>query len=121
MDLKIYGYKYYKQPYEWPVTFSCLWQKRVDSDIVCETNDRLHINIYEFAYHEGKSSFEVEITAERNGLWWKLKCYSLDEKGLEERLSDIEDVLVKMFCSIAVPAIGDQAACGVPRLKGEND
>ena len=74
-----------------------LWQKRIDNESVCETNDKLFINISEYLFSGMDITFEVSITAEKNGVWWDLKCYSLNFYETENRLEEIENALIKMF------------------------
>lgn len=101
--LKSNGYRYYPGRFEWPLAEKALYQKRVENESVCETNDGLFINVHLVRYMDSSNrSFEIEITAEKTELWWKMMAYSLSENELFERLSEIENTLTKMFNSIAV-------------------
>lgn len=96
------GFKEYPEKnINYPYTQRCLYQKRVESESVCETNDRLSINVREYRILEAsQSTYEVDIVAEKDGLWWELKAYSLNEAELVAKLDSIEDRLIKMFNSI---------------------
>lgn len=75
-----------------------LYQKQAESNAVCETNERLFVNIWEYTYTSYKS-YEIEIVAELTGIWWILKAHSLKEEELS-RLPEIENILVRLFNAI---------------------
>ena len=94
------GYKQFKEKHEHPCTYKTLLQKRVESEQVCELNDRLSINIDVHEYDLGKSkyeSYEVSIVAEKRGKWWKLSCYSLTRKEIANELKEVEETLIRLF------------------------
>lgn len=81
-----------------------LFQKEVESEAVCELNENLAVNVFEWDHsmYNPKSvlMYEVEITAERKGQWWKLCSYSYTAEELEEKLEFIEQTLIKLFNTI---------------------
>ena len=102
--LKIeHGYREYKQQNDSNFTYKTLLQKRVDSECVCECNDRLSITInvsllyLSDSYYE---SYEIEIVAEKNKMWWKLSCYSMTRDEIKGRLKEVEETLVRLFNNI---------------------
>lgn len=98
------GYKCYPQVCDWPVIVNNVWQKRIDNERVCETNDKLFINIKEWQMEEYKDNpppkYTIEIVAEYNKLWWQLGCYSLSEQELIEKHDEIVEILIKLFNTI---------------------
>lgn len=80
-------YKSYKQQ-------CILFQKIVESEAVCETNDNLAISI---EYYYDSQRVSVGIRAEKHGTWWSLEAYSLNENELKERLTEIETRLINIF------------------------
>lgn len=98
-----HGYKEYEEEYSHPYLFKCLLQKRVNSDSVCETNNKLNIDINVSKMDLGSNvyeSYDVKIVAEKNGLWWNLSCYSMNRGELLEKLTEVENTLIKLFNSI---------------------
>lgn len=78
-------------------------QKRFESKSVCDTNDKLFINI---TYNDLKSiylgsnlnnTFDIELMAEKNNQWYNLKCYGVNENELLENLYRIENNLINAF------------------------
>ena len=79
-----------------------LFQKKVDVGLTDDRDNKLYIDIkaYRIANYEGvHHQFNVEITLEKNKLWWCLKAYSLLEKELKTRLDEIEKQLVEFLNS----------------------
>lgn len=98
-----HGYKCY--PQNRPGSVEYLYQKRVKSKSVCETNDRLYINVKEQTINirnDEWTRYTVEIVAEKRKLWWSLNAYSLTAKELKKRLVYLEKTLVKLFNAIGV-------------------
>ena len=48
------------------IRYSRLWERRIVTDFVCDTNDRLYLNVSEIAWEDNQPSFEVEIVADKN-------------------------------------------------------
>ena len=95
-----HNYKEYKEKYEHPYTFKTLLQKRVESESVCELNDRLSINMVVSEIDLGDKTYEnyvIEIVAEKRSKWWKLSCYSMNRKEVMSDLKDVEQTLVRLF------------------------
>jgi hypothetical protein len=107
--LESLGYKHYPdKDVKWPVIEKSLFQVTVPSLAVCETNDKLSINIEKWQFHfSEKPSYEISITAERGGEWWDLKCYSVNEENLIKNLESIRSTLIMMFNSIPADAVSD--------------
>lgn len=105
--LKENGYKEEKYPVTYPEQTRILYQKQVDTNIpetdVCETNDKLFINIWATKLRDDvlpnapPQQFEVEIAAEKYDKWWELKCYSLFATDLQKQLTTIESTLIRLF------------------------
>jgi hypothetical protein len=94
------GYKEYKETFKHPYKYKTLLQKRVDSECVCECNDKLsiNINVAEFDLgHTNHESYEIEIVAEKRAKWWKLSCYSMTRAEITSGLKDVEDTLIRLF------------------------
>ena len=95
------GYKFYKN-YIDPDN-QCDWYacKRTESKRECTSNEKpVQIVVTPLKYDcDGISytSVEVNLTAEFNGVWWKLKAYSLSEKDVIKNLEMIEMSLVKAW------------------------
>lgn len=98
MKIEEKGYKLYPQNKEGYWTVHNLYQKRVDHDKVCETNEKLFINIYEYkASENGPMTYEMGIKAESNGLWWDLKVYGVSEERLETEFNTLEQKLIELW------------------------
>ena len=67
--LKEKGYREYKQDFKHPMTYKTHLKKKVDSVCICESNDHLRVDVFVYKFLDNKYTFEVEITAEKNGLW----------------------------------------------------
>lgn len=80
-------------------SYKRLYQKRVDSINVCDTNERLYINVRQYNI-DNRKSYEVDITAEKNGSWWILKAYSINENELN-KLPEIELKLIHIFNALS--------------------
>lgn len=91
------GYKPYKQHFAWPYTHKLLWQKQVDSKVVCQLNDKLFVDILEYSFENEPCKYVISITAQKYNKWWDLQCYSLIEEDLHNELSVIEEKLVKIW------------------------
>ena len=76
------------------------FQKHVESESVCELNNKLFINV-EISHFEIANNLHeyinVEIRAEKYGKWWILACYSLKFIELEKNIFEIENRLIKIF------------------------
>ena len=95
-----HNYKEYKENYEHPYTYKTSLQKRVESEAVCECNDKLSINIVVSEIDLGNKkheSYEIEIVAEKKSKWWKLSCYSMNRDEITSDLKDVEQTLVRLF------------------------
>lgn len=98
-----HNYRQYKQKYEHPYLFKTLLQKTVESKDVCETNDKLSIDISLSVFDIGHSthkSIEIEIVAEKNNKWWKLSCYGLSVEEMKTDLLTMEETLINLFNAI---------------------
>ena len=94
------GYKFYKNIFH---NNLCDWYayKCTESKRECTSNETPvqvvvtpHIAKYNSTICK---SVEVDLTAEFNGVWWKLKAYSLSEKDVIKNLEMIEMSLVKAW------------------------
>ena len=97
----VHRYVVFDTSFEHPYTFKTKLLKRVESESVCECNDKLSIYITVAQMDviaDVRSNFvDVSITAEKKSKWWTLKAYSLT---IDEVLNDIKEVeqdLIKMF------------------------
>jgi hypothetical protein len=86
------------------------FQRRVESEVVCECNDRLHINIFchpkDNILHlvpNANDSYEMQIVAENKSVWYDLKAYGLSEDDISENIETLENNLIKMFNSLEFP------------------
>lgn len=97
--LKENGYVYYSENYSHPYRYKNQYTKTVQSDSVCERNKCLmiFINEYMFDYPDSFQTFEISIKAKKNELEWDLKCFSLNESELKEKLKEIESSLINLF------------------------
>jgi hypothetical protein len=102
-------YRCYPENVKWPYEYKNLYQRRVQEDtetnVVCETNDRLHINIIETKFVDrpeqiNTPSYSMEIVAELNGIWWALNSYALSGNDLVVRFDELEKTLIKLFNTI---------------------
>jgi len=102
--LKNEGYKLYPQLVEYPYTKRNLWQKQISNERVCETNEKLFINVLQYQFEEytevEHEKFEVYIVAEFHEKWWDIKCYSLSQEEIIYDLHSLESTLIKMFNTI---------------------
>ena len=95
------GYRKYKVHIEAPLTHKAHWQKKVDSAVVCELNEALHINIYEWGFEfQDTLSYDISIVAQIKGDWYKLQAYSISSDTIDTKLKQFEDTLVKMINGI---------------------
>lgn len=95
------GYSARAEEVNWPYEFKNVYQRRItETDAVCETNEKLFININEYKFHGISESLDVEIIAERSGIWWTLKAYSLNHNDVFLRLDEIEKKLIQFFNAI---------------------
>ena len=95
-----HNYKEYKKEYEYPYKYKTLLQKHVESEAVCECNDRLSINIKVSELDLGDKtheSYEIEIVAEKRSKWWNLSCYSMNRGEITSDLKDVEQTLIRLF------------------------
>ena len=95
-----HDYKEYKEEYEHPYKYKTLLQKRVESEAVCECNDKLSINIKVSELDLGgrtHESYKIEIVAEKRSKWWNLSCYSMNRNEITSDLKDVEQTLVRLF------------------------
>ena len=94
------GYKewknYYLKDYQ-----EYFLQKRVESKSVCDTNEKLFIDVI---YNNLKTisdnlnnTFDIELMAEKNSQWYDFKCYGVNENELLENLNNIEQNLINAF------------------------
>ena len=93
------GYKEYKQKEEDGFK-KRIFQRMIDSNLVCDTNDNLAIQVRFFDIETSdykNQSFQVDLCAEKNELWFDLKVYSITESQLVEKLDIIEMQLKQMF------------------------
>jgi hypothetical protein len=94
------GYKEYKEKFEHPYKYKTLLQKRVDSECVCECNDKLSININVSEFDLGDrthESYEIEIVAKKRAKWWKLSCYAMTRTEITRGLKYVEETLIRLF------------------------
>lgn len=75
------------------------FSKKVESDALCETNNKLTIVVNEWVppLPDHPTSTSVSIRAEKRGIWWNLQAYSLGEGEIYEKLDEIEKDLIKIF------------------------
>ena len=105
--LKANGYVQFKHPIENEHRlFESHFQKHVKSDSVCETNDRLSVNVALTSFTVPNTSnvinsVNVEITAEKKSKWWNINCYSMTTVECMEQFDEVESTLIKMFNTIA--------------------
>lgn len=98
------SYKKYPQRIDYPYIDRNLYQHALtdlETNAVCETNNRLFININEYMFVDCPYKYEVDITAERHGIWWILKAYSFTAEELTKNIEFVENELIKMFNSIS--------------------
>lgn len=93
------GYVYYRENYSHLYRYKNQYTKTVQNDSVCERNKCLtiFINEYMFDYTNSFPTFEISIKAKKNELEWDLKCFSLNESEVKERLKEIESSLINLF------------------------
>jgi len=97
------GYSTREENVSWPYEYKNLYQRRVkdfETESVCETNDKLFLNINEYKFHNIEPGYNVEIIAERSGLWWTLNSYNLKGNDVYVRLDEIEKKLIQFFNAI---------------------
>lgn len=79
--------------------------KRINNPLVlCEENDdKLSFHIVEYAVSKSMTpQYELSICFCKNGNWWNLKCYSINQSDLtKDKLIELESKMVEMFLSIA--------------------
>ena len=100
------GYKLYEQPKNEIYKVNNLYEKLIDNKKVCETNNVLSIHIKEYQFINKpylysfdtytELQYEISIRIEQKGFWWNLSCYSISEKDLINKLTEIENTLIKM-------------------------
>jgi len=77
-----------------------IYQKRVESELVCSLNDKLHINInpsyIEFNNDSIYAKFKMSIVAENKDIWYDLGVYGLDLSE-SDKIPMIEENLIIMF------------------------
>lgn len=96
-------YRKYPGRPEYPYMMKNLYEHRLtdlETNSVCETNDRLCIHINEYQFKDSHPQYEVSIVAERHSLWWDLKAYSLNAEELVNKIESIENNLIAAFNSL---------------------
>lgn len=89
------GYKFSKQH------DSNLYQRKIDTDFVCDLNDKLHFNIKEYELPIVNTiSYTIGICAEKKDIWYDLKIYSLNEEELMNNLEKLEKQLLTMWSTL---------------------
>ena len=95
------GYKFYRDYID--RANLCDWYacKRTESKRECTSNEKpvqVVVSPHQYDYN-GKisKSVEVSITAEFNGIWWKLDAYSLAPVDVIKNIDMIEASLVKAW------------------------
>lgn len=96
-------YTAYDTRFDYPYTFKTSLSKRVESESVCDCNDKLSIFITVSQIHINDilhESVDISITADKNSKWWVLKSYSLSKNEVIQDLLDVEKTLIKLFNQI---------------------
>lgn len=85
-------------------TFKTLLKKSVDSEVLCECNDNLCIDVSIASQHFLSGTVlnraEISITAQLHNKWWNLKCYSLTPEEAIVQFDEVEQTLIKLFNTI---------------------
>ena len=88
MNLIDYGYTESR-----PSAYTTNWYKSIDTDIACQTNDKLSYWVTIYKWNDG-FTYSIQIRAEAlNKLWLDFQFYSI---GGEDFIANIDDLESKL-------------------------